>query len=64
MLTLTNPRVKSIVRYITFGPWHVWNVQYDDGSTARIEMLCPCDGKDTIIVGEYKSNHSYAIIES
>lgn len=56
-------RIATIDKFEQFGPWFTWNVTYNNGETARIEMLEPAEGRDTLNVGDVKETHAYAIVE-
>lgn len=53
-------KVKRIVRHEQAGPWHRWDIQYDNGERHLIEMLSPYNGADTIKVGDDWDSHRYA----
>lgn len=59
--TKTVTKIKS---HKVIGEWHLWRTIYDDGSTELIEMLSPCDGKDTVKVGDSYGEHYFAVVNS
>ena len=43
--------IDKIKRHVQIGHWHLWEVAFDDGREAIIEMLRPADGVNEVQIG-------------
>jgi hypothetical protein len=54
--------IDKIKRHVQIGHWHLWEVAFDDGREAIIEMLRPADGVNEVQIGMSYESVAWAII--